>query len=134
MIRRSKGTLVGGAAGAVAFLQVEVDGEVEGQRVDDAGAELLTALKRYLPSEAIPVTVEPDAKGVVADLAVQLLSAGIISEVAQVLRDWFKRRPKDSAVKVVDADGNVVVEVTGTNVGDDVLVAALQRLADKPAD
>jgi len=116
-------------------LEVVVDGEREGIRAEEAADELHRQLQKYLP-DALPSQEAAGQKGFPVDLAtiiVQIVSSGAVTELVKCLRSWVKHRPSSRSVVIRDSGGKEWT-VTGQNVDDATIIAAIKAAASLSAD
>jgi Effector Associated Constant Component 1 len=117
-------------------LKVEFDGENAGPEARDAASELLRDLRKYLPAVLPETNPAETDKGPAQDLlaiGISLASSGAITEMIKLVQDWVKRLPARRSVAVQGSDGKEVWRVTGENVDDATMVAALTVAAKTPA-
>lgn len=113
-------------------IAVLIEDSQAGSRPKEAAVELRDELTRRLPSEAVPGpdAPTPGAKGWETDLVnigVALINGGVVTQLIVCLRSFFARDMKRS-VTITDAQGREI-RVDATNVGDEVVIQAIEAAA-----
>jgi len=120
----------GESVGRTVELQVSVDGTTKSLNARQAAVGLASELERGLPAEAVSPAGE-GGKGGLAALAVDLISGGVVNALIASLTTFFTRNKKSEIIIV--KDGQELIRVTATNVGDlNVAAELLKQVA--PAD
>jgi hypothetical protein len=117
-------------------LKVEFDGENAGPRAREAASELLRDLRKHLPTTLPKTNPAEREKGPAQDLlaiGITLVSSGAATQMVKLVQDWVKRLPARRSVVVQGSDGKEIWHVTGENVDDATMVAALTAAAKTPA-